>query len=676
MTIGRGEDIGIVSMEVVADASHFPDSVEHEVEKTTKHTDDELKKAGDQWGKTLTENMTNRLKKDAPKVGKDFERALSAEHVTAKVKVNTDTEVDHDSIKRGIRSVITEVEQELATSTGSGGIFNIFGKSVGQAIQDGVGAVFNVSGKSPLIIALIPLFGALIGAVGALLQAITAVVALLTTLPAIITGLGASALVLFAVFHGLGTAISAAFAAKNPKELNAALKDLVPGAQSFIRALLPIRDIFKDISQVAQQEFLSRATPAVKAFVAALKFAEPYLGELAIGLGEVAKQFGTIFKDPKTLAFLSIVLNDTYLWIQGFGDALVTLINGFRDLAIAAEPFLNNFGLQFNQAIKAFGDFLTQLANDPDAQKFFDDMKYTIASIIGLLRSASNFVMVFLAQLDNAGGTRLIDALSNVFNQWSFILEGKPGTEVLKGIVNFGVAAIYIVGGLISVLLIFIADVQIAGEYIQWLFQHVDDFVGWLVDKWNSFWDIFGSGLSGISERTSQAFDGIRTSIVGRIDDAVAAIKALPGRAVAAIGNLGQALYRAGASLIQGFIDGIQSKFGSLRSIASSAIHAVIGFFPGSPAKEGPLSGQGYSLLRGQRMMQDFAKGMQLATPVVASASNSAMSTVNFGPGAVNANFYGSNPTPAQAQTLGASVGAGIGNMLAARDARATIRSM
>ncbi len=289
---GHGEIIGEVSMAVTADTSHFPADAEKGVARATQDVDKDLKKSGDQWGRTLAETMRDRLKKEAPKVGKDFENALSREHVTAHIKVNADTDVDRDSVKRGIRSVIREVEDELASD--SSGIFQKFG----QGLQDAVGSVFNVSGKSPLIIALIPAFGALAGLIGAALQAVSALGALLSTLPAIITGIGLTALGLYAAFRGVGTAIQGAFAAKNAKELNAAIKDLTPGAQQFVRNLLPLRDVFNAISKAAQQDFFSHAAPAVKAITSGLKFAGPYIEELAITAGIIADKLGAHSATP------------------------------------------------------------------------------------------------------------------------------------------------------------------------------------------------------------------------------------------------------------------------------------------------------------------------------------------------------------------------------------------
>lgn len=120
----------------------------------------------------------------------------------------------------------------------------------------------------------------------------------------------------------------------------------------------------------------------------------------------------------------------------------------------------------------------------------------------------------------------------------------------------------------------------------------------------------------------AQFFLDMRNAVLQRIGDALRTIREMPGRIKAALGNLGRLLYNAGRDLISGFIDGLLSMLRRVRDAASSVVNAVTDFMPGSPAKEGPLSGRGYVLLRARRMMADLARGIQDAQelPVVAMA--------------------------------------------------------
>ena len=112
----------------------------------------------------------------------------------------------------------------------------------------------------------------------------------------------------------------------------------------------------------------------------------------------------------------------------------------------------------------------------------------------------------------------------------------------------------------------------------------------------------------------------------------------------------------------------------------SGVVHSIVqdvrNFFPFSPAKKGPFSGDGYTLYSGQKLMRDFAKGMAMEAPTLASTANSTMQAISFGPGAVQVGFYGQVPTAQQAQQTGEAAGAGISDQLAARNARLAVRTM
>ncbi|HEY8837609.1 MAG TPA: phage tail tape measure protein, partial [Dehalococcoidia bacterium] len=75
---------------------------------------------------------------------------------------------------------------------------------------------------------------------------------------------------------------------------------------------------------------------------------------------------------------------------------------------------------------------------------------------------------------------------------------------------------------------------------------------------------------------------GLSSAIGRELGKVIAAISGLPGRILAALGNLGSLLYGAGRALIQGLIGGIKSMASSAASaaadVAKSAYHAVTGF--------------------------------------------------------------------------------------------------
>jgi phage-related protein len=106
------------------------------------------------------------------------------------------------------------------------------------------------------------------------------------------------------------------------------------------------------------------------------------------------------------------------------------------------------------------------------------------------------------------------------------------------------------------------------------------------------------------------AFNNAKNAAVNALSALLSFVRSIPGRIGSALGGLGSLLYNKGRDLIRGFINGIGSMIGAVRDKVHSVVSAVTNFLPGSPAKEGPLSGKGYVLLRARRFMNDFAQGI------------------------------------------------------------------
>lgn len=130
------------------------------------------------------------------------------------------------------------------------------------------------------------------------------------------------------------------------------------------------------------------------------------------------------------------------------------------------------------------------------------------------------------------------------------------------------------------------------------------------------------NGISAMVSRVRSFFNQLRAAASGGTNSLIAFVRGIPGRVVGAIGNLGSLLFSRGAQLIQGFVNGIRSRIGAAADAVRSAVSAVTRFLPGSPAKEGPLSGKGYVLYRGQHFAEDFSRGIRERAGVVAAAAH------------------------------------------------------
>lgn len=128
------------------------------------------------------------------------------------------------------------------------------------------------------------------------------------------------------------------------------------------------------------------------------------------------------------------------------------------------------------------------------------------------------------------------------------------------------------------------------------------------------------SGIAAFVNSVSGHFQNVVNAIRDKINSAVSFVRELPGKIIGAIGNLGSLLYDAGRNVIQGLINGISSMIGSLRSKMSDAAATIRGALPFSPAKYGPLSGEGSPENSGQKISMMIADGLTMQIPAIRTA--------------------------------------------------------
>lgn len=188
---------------------------------------------------------------------------------------------------------------------------------------------------------------------------------------------------------------------------------------------------------------------------------------------------------------------------------------------------------------------------------------------------------------------------------------------------------------------------KVAGSVLDWLAKAVGFVIGWIKDHWKllvgillgplgivvalviSHWDTIKSTISNAVNKVIGFVKDMGRAIWERIKDvakfvsglkdkfgaAVDFVKGVPGKVLDALGDLGKTLYDAGAKLIQGLIDGIKDKVKDVKDAVGNVAHAIGGFFPGSPVKEGPLT-KWNGGAAGQRLVGMLATGLGDTRPV------------------------------------------------------------
>lgn len=633
-------NLGDAFIDVHANTDPFAREVQSGVDRGAELAEDDLDDVGRRWGEVLGDSMGDELGNQGPKFARGVEDALQGQRVRVKgIKYEIDKS---GNIGRRWVSMVTEEIEEAFRDTSSGGGGGIFSK-FNAAFADAIGAGFNVSGRSPLVAFLLPLVGVIAGLILAAVQAVNSLVAAIITIPAAIAGVLVSVGVLAIAFDGVGEAIQGAFAAKNAQELNKALQDLSPSAQAFVRDLLPLKQFFKDLQPLLQESFFSNLGKVFGpggSLQPLLEIAKTDLVPVAGALGLLGRSILESFGSPEFQQFVKLLLPELTYWLKQLGPSLSIFLTGINDLSTFALPFLRFLGEEFNENFRLLGEFFSSLKDDPGAQQWLEDMETTFRKVEVLITEVIKFVAAFFDTLNKAGGDRVLDALSEAFDRLTFFLQTDVGKKSMEGLISLAVISIQVFTGLLVIILLVLAAIEKIGELIALAGKAVGAFFSWLGGAIKDF-------VIGLGKAIVDLFSGI------------------PGQT-----------FTAGRNALKAFADGIYSMLGYLKNTVISVLRAgLYAFLPHSPAKEGPLSGEGDPLLTGRRIMDRLAGGMTAGLPAVRGVSNNMANTIAFGANAINVNFMGALPTSQQAQSTGASVGQGIVGLLN-RDTSLGVRSL
>ena len=157
--------------------------------------------------------------------------------------------------------------------------------------------------------------------------------------------------------------------------------------------------------------------------------------------------------------------------------------------------------------------------------------------------------------------------------------------------------------------------------------------------RWRTYWDEIKAAFAdantkiragieafaSLPETARKHWDAMYQAIKTKIEEIVAWAVDFPQRIIDAILGYIDRFKQAGATLIQSFADGINSKASAATDAAGNVVGGTAALFPQSPAKEGPFSGSGYTFDRGQKLIEDFGRGITDAAPRLADLARQAM---------------------------------------------------
>lgn len=584
----------------------------------------------------------------------------------------------HDAAGRFVSEFKQDVENAFNDLNRNGGFF----QKLGEGISDAVGAGFNISGKSPLILVLIPAIGAIAAAIAGVVQIVNALAAVLTTIPALVAAIGLQAGALMLAFHGVGTAIQGAFAAKNWNDFYAAIQGLTPAAQNFIISLLPLRDLFRELQKTAQEGFFTGFGNAMVNVVNALgPILRSGIPAIATALGGLFNQIALFFASPVFVKFVNDIIPATLRWLQKFGPDFTDFLTALIGMADTAIPFLERVGQIVSNAFGTFTDWLNDQVKNGNLTDWLDRMGDTLDHVSELFFNAAKFVSSFLDALDKGGGNDILDQFSDLFSRLADFFGSEAGQAAMDGFIHAVEALTYAFSGLVFVLLGLFIGFEAILQFLGFIGFEFMKFVGWVTDTaapaigkfftetlpgffsdlWQKVKDVWGKITEFISEAFGNVVDWVKNKwneftdwISGKVNSVVDFFKGIPDD----LANIGR-------KIMQGLKDGLQWGWDHTVGPILHWITSQIPSWKGPEEKDRKLLEPA-----GQAVMEGFGKGLsqgadQLRT-MLGDFTNSIGDVGYRGaevggmPINVNVDFHGAVPTEQQAYDTGRAAGRGI----------------
>jgi hypothetical protein len=687
-----GGSVGTAYISLFAKTDQLAPSIDRELRKAADDADDFLDDAGTRWGDTISESTSKEIRGHGRDFASSIEHALTGQVVSlGGVKYRTDRRGFLHDLDTGefAGRVVGDVVDAFQKASREGGVFS----KVGEGISDAIGAGFNVSGKSPLIALLIPAFGAIALVIAAAVQAVNALIAVLVEVPGLLLAIGIQAGILVLAFKGVGTAIQGAFAAKNATELYEAIKGLTPAAQDFVRSLLPLRDLFNQIQDIAQQNFFLGLSNVLSRIAATLGpiFTGGNFAALARALGDLFNQIGSVFASPAFADLVSDVIPATLRWLSQFGPGFTNFLMALIKMADAALPGLERLGMIVGNAFGTFTDWLNQQIQNGNLTDWLSDMGDTLDHVSELFFNAARFVASFLDALNKSGGNDTIDQLGEFFNQLAVFFQSEAGQAAMDGFIHLVEALTFAFSGLVFGMLGVLIAFEAVLEFLGFLGAKFQEFLGWLAGPaadviGEFFTETFPGWVSGLAQDVSDFFGKIVFYIESGIgaaidwvhkkwDEFLAWWSGVVNGFVDFFAGIPDRLADIGRSIMQGLRDGLQWGWDHTVGPILKWITSQI------PSWKGPLE-RDKKLLEpaGKAAMEGFGRGLKQGAGAVKDMLGEFTNAIRFGGLSSNntfnsnLNFFGQPPTTTQARSAGRAVSEELNSQVAARDVSLAVR--
>lgn len=309
----------------------------------------------------------------------------------------------------------------------------------------------------------------------------------------------------------------------------------------------------------------------------------------------------------------------------------------FTDLWDSIVEAWNGITSSTSEAADSVGGFFSDLWDDIVRiwDGIVDTIEGAIDSVVTFFQELPGRIVAYLEAIPAYILSLFDDAINNIINVVALgvaaiIVFFTDAPRQIQGVL--AAAWQYIVDGFNNTISNIEGFVNSAIEFLRSIPAALQELalsiVQWAVDTWGTVSENTEAGVNKVIEFVSslpgkfrQFFTEVVTAVGIKGAELIAWAKSLPGKILTALGNVGHTLYDAGSKILQGLIDGIQSKFNQLKEKIASTVQMIRDHLPFSPAKMGPLSGEGSPDRAGAKIAAMIAEGLDTGLPLITGAA-------------------------------------------------------
>lgn len=337
---------------------------------------------------------------------------------------------------------------------------------------------------------------------------------------------GASLLALKLGLNGVGDALKAGLSG-DVDEFNKALKKLSPSAAGFVKELVRIAPLWRDLRTLVQEKlFVGLAGEVEKVSNALGPLAATILPRIASSFNRFFLAIAKGLQSPEFARQIEVIFEGVSNFIDGLLHAVRMLGRALLDIAEVAAPGFGRLGSSIGIAADKFATWIREMKDSGKLKEWLDKAKETFDKIKEI---GAELGRIFKAIFKGTDGSGFLDNLKKSLSDLADWLEGDDGQSVIKFFSDVAKAA----AGLISTIA---AVVRWFQEGVEILRDLGDDLKKWLSEAFGAIGSA-ASALFAVISGGQNAFGWIG-AVAGRLASLVATVRGAVGAINAALATI------------------------------------------------------------------------------------------------------------------------------------------